>query len=131
MIINRKLESKNSKNFIPPGECPIRSILSRLGDKWSILVLVSLEANGTMRFGDLHRVIADISQRMLTVTLRSLEADGLVSRKVYPEIPPRVEYSLTETGLGLMPHLDGLVMWAEKNMPAILEKRREGETSLS
>ena len=83
------------KNFHPTGNCPIRDVLSRLGDKWSMLVLITLNANGTMRFSDIHKTIEDVSQRMLTVTLRTLESDGLVERKVYAEVPPRVEYCLT------------------------------------
>ena len=71
------------KNFHPTGNCPIRDILCRLGDKWSMLVLITLNVNGTMRFSDIQKTISDISQRMLTVTLRTLEADGLVSRTVY------------------------------------------------
>ena len=86
------------KNFHPIGNCPIRDVLSRLGDKWSMLVLITLNANGTMRFSDIHKTIEDVSQRMLTVTLRTLESDGLVERKVYAEVPPRVEYCLTEIG---------------------------------
>ena len=86
------------KNFHPDNNCPVRNVLCRLGDKWSMLVLITLNANGTMRFCDIHKTIADISQRMLTVTLRTLETDGLVSRKVYAEVPPRVEYELTERG---------------------------------
>ncbi len=78
------------KNFHPDNNCPVRNVLCRLGDKWSMLVLITLNANGTMRFCDIHKTIADISQRMLTVTLRTLETDGLVSRKVYAEVPPRV-----------------------------------------
>ena len=84
------------KNFHPDNNCPVRNVLCRLGDKWSMLVLITLNANGTMRFCDIHKTIADISQRMLTVTLRTLETDGLVSRKVYAEVPPRVEYELTD-----------------------------------
>ncbi len=76
------------KNFHPDNNCPVRNVLCRLGDKWSMLVLITLNANGTMRFCDIHKTIADISQRMLTVTLRTLETDGLVSRKVYAEVPP-------------------------------------------
>ena len=91
------------KNFHPTGNCPIRDILCRLGDKWSMLVLITLNVNGTMRFSDIQKTISDISQRMLTVTLRTLEADGLVSRTVYAEVPPRVEYQLTETGKTLIP----------------------------
>ena len=85
--------------------------------------MMSLDSNGIMRFSDLQRSISDISQRMLTVTLRCLESDGLVSRTVYPEIPPRVEYALTETGRSLIPYVDALVGWAVENMPVIMEKR--------
>ena len=101
------------KNFYSNDNCPIRDVLSRLGDKWSMLVLVTLKANGTMRFCDIHKTIADISQRMLTVTLRTLETDGLISRKVYAEVPPRVEYSLTELGKSLKPILDSMQAWGE------------------
>lgn len=111
------------KNFHPTGKCPVRDVLSRLGDKWSMLVLITLNTNGTMRFSDIHKTIDDISQRMLTVTLRILESDGLVNRKVYPEVPPRVEYCLTELGETLMPHIEGLVDWALGNMSSILESR--------
>ncbi len=111
------------KSFLPDGHCPIRNILCRLGDKWSLLVLMSLNANGVMRFSDIHRSIGDISQRMLTVTLRSLEADGLVSRAIYPEVPPRVEYTLTRSGENLIPHLNNLVGWALENLSAIVESR--------
>jgi len=109
---------KSLINFHHEGICPIRDVLSRLGDKWSMLVLVTLSANGTMRFNEIYRTIADISQRMLTVTLRTLEADGLVQRTVYPEVPPRVEYRLTETGESLMPCLDNLVNWAVGHVPS-------------
>ena len=74
-----------------------------------MLVLITLNANGTMRFSDIHKTIEDVSQRMLTVTLRTLESDGLVERKVYAEVPPRVEYCLTDTGGTLIPHIEGLL----------------------
>lgn len=112
--------------FHHTANCPIRDVLSRLGDKWSMLVLVTLQANGTMRFNDIHRSIADISQRMLTVTLRTLESDGLVARKVYAEVPPRVEYRLTPTGESLLPHIQSLVDWALQHMPEIIEHRKKG-----
>ena len=112
------------KNFHPTGNCPIRDVLSRLGDKWSMLVLITLNANGTMRFSDIHKTIEDVSQRMLTVTLRTLESDGLVERKVYTEVPPRVEYCLTDTGGTLIPHIEGLVGWALENMNIILDHRK-------
>lgn len=115
------------KTFLRVEICPIRDIISRLGDKWSLLVLATLNANGTMRFSDINKSIGDISQRMLTVTLRSLEFSGLISRNVYPEVPPRVEYSLTDSGRELMPHLDNLVDWAMKNMAHIIEARHNHE----
>lgn len=113
------------RNFHPTGACPIRVVLSRLGDKWSMLVLLTLHANGVMRFSQIQRTLADISQRMLTVTLRTLEADGMVARQVYAEVPPRVEYCLTERGESLLPHLYALVEWAGDNMDAILAAREK------
>ena len=98
-------------------------VLSKLGDKWTMLIMVTLKTNGTMRFCDIQKTIGDISQRMLTVTLRSLETDGLVIRKVYAEVPPRVEYSLTEMGHSLMPHIESLGGWALEHMADILERR--------
>lgn len=103
--------------------CPIRNILDRFGDKWSMLVIILLGKEGTLRFNQLTSQIGDISQKMLTVTLRTLEADGLVSRKIYPQIPPKVEYSLTNIGVELLPHIENLTKWALKNMPEIAESR--------
>ena len=123
------MERKKADKIQPTTGCPIRSVLSRLGDKWSILVMVVLDANDTMRFSDLHKNIEDISHRMLTVTLRTLEADGLINRKAYPEVPPRVEYSLTSMGEGLMSHIQGLVSWAAENMPEIISSRIQKEAS--
>ena len=111
------------KNFHPDDNCPVRNVLCRLGDKWSMLVLITLNANGTMRFCDIHKTIADISQRMLTVTLRTLETDGLISRKVYAEVPPRVEYQLTDLGESLMPRVQVLVDWALEHMGEIMKHR--------
>lgn len=91
-----------------------------------MLVLTTLDAGGTMRFGEVHKTIGDISQRMLTVTLRTLEDHRLVSRKVYPEIPPRVEYTLTETGASLIPHLQTLIDWAMIHMN---EHHRQGKVA--
>ncbi|NDW09560.1 helix-turn-helix domain-containing protein [Dysgonomonas sp. 520] len=118
------MKEKKIIEFQTLENCPVRNVLCRLGDKWSILVLIMLREKGTLRFSDLHKNIRDISQRMLTVTLKSLEADGLVSRKVYAEVPPRVEYTLTETGEGLIPHIQALVDWAAEYMPQIMESRK-------
>lgn len=116
---------KDSEVFSVNDSCPIRNVLDRFGDKWSILVLLVLSSEEKMRFNEIHKAINDISQKMLTVTLRMLEADGLVSRKVFPEIPPRVEYRLTEMGQSLMPHILGLVEWAKNNQSVILKQRKQ------
>lgn len=103
--------------------CPIRNILSRFSDKWSLLVLYTLNLQSTMRFNALRREIPDISQKMLTNTLRTLEEDGLVTRTIYAEVPPRVEYSITDRTRSLLPHVNSLIAWAKENMPAILRDR--------
>lgn len=108
---------------VAPG-CPIRNVLARIGDKWSMLVLYTLEQGGVLRFSELRRRIPDISQKMLTSTLRTLEEDGYVTRRVYPEVPPRVEYELTVRGRSLLPCIDNLIAWAQDNMEAILLDRR-------
>ena len=107
-----------------PG-CPIRNILARISDKWSILVIYTLnKENRALRFKELQRKIPDISQKMLTVTLRTLEEDGYVTRTIYPEVPPRVEYALTERAQTLLPHIYALIGWALENMDAILKDRK-------
>lgn len=109
-------------------DCPIRNVLARLGDKWSLLVLYMLNKHGTMRFKSLQRTIPDISQKMLTVTLRTLEEDGFVVRTIYPEVPPRVEYTLTPRGESLLPHLEGLIGWAIQHQEAIIKDRKAAAT---
>ena len=104
--------------------CPVRNVLSRVGDKWSMLVLFTLEANERQRFKELQRNIPDISQKMLTATLKMLEADALILREAFPEIPPRVEYSLTDKGKSLLPLIDNLLVWASENMDDIIEARK-------
>ena len=106
-------------------QCPIRNILARLGDKWSLLVLYTLSQKERMRFGDLRREVPDISQKMLTVTLRTLEEDGFVTRTIYPEVPPRVEYALTARAFSLLPHIQSLVAWAKENMEPIIRDRKK------
>ena len=104
--------------------CPIRNVLTRIGDKWSLLVLFTMERNGNQRFKELQRNIPDISQKMLTATLKTLEADGLVLRKAYPEVPPRVEYTLTDKDKSILPHIDSIIGWALDNMNDIMENRK-------
>lgn len=108
-------------------DCPIRNILSRIADKWSLLVIYTLDRAGreATRFKELQRSIPDISQKMLTVTLRTLEDDGYVTRTVYPEVPPRVEYALTPRAHSLLPHINALMDWAKENSDAIMADRRK------
>ena len=107
--------------------CPIRNILARLCDKWSLLVIYTLDKTGKekVRFKELQREIPDISQKMLTVTLRTLEDDGYVTRTVYPEVPPRVEYALTDRTRSLLPHINALIEWAQENKDAIIKDRKK------
>ena len=107
--------------------CPIRNILARLCDKWSLLVIYTLDKAGkeAVRFKELQREIPDISQKMLKVTLTTLEDDGYVTRTVYPEVPPRVEYALTARAYTLLPHVNALIAWALENRDAIMEDRRK------
>lgn len=106
--------------------CPIRNILARLCNKWSLLVIYTLHKSPkkTVRFNELQRQIPDISQKMLTVTLRTLTDDGYLTRTVYPEVPPRVEYALTERTHSLLPHINALIGWALENKDAIIQDRR-------
>lgn len=106
-------------------DCPIRNILARISDKWSMLILFMLYQNGTMRFNSLRHNIPDISQKMLSSTLRTLEEDGYITRTVYPEIPPRVEYSLTDRAKTLKPILESLLEWAMHNMNEIMQDRKK------
>ncbi len=105
-------------------ECPIRNIIARIGDKWFILVLLTLEGTPEpMRFKAIETAIPDISQKMLTQTLRDLEADGMVIRHAYAEIPPRVEYCLTDRAQSLLPLIHNLVDWAHDNLSGIINDR--------
>lgn len=103
-------------------DCPVRDVLKRVGDKWSILVVAVLR-DGPLRFNELRRSVEGISQRMLTLTLRSLERDGLVARTVAPTTPPRVDYRLTRSGRTLLDPIIALAAWAEKNRAAIQGSR--------
>lgn len=108
--------------------CPIRDVLDRIGDQWSLLILESL-ASKTYRFNELHRSIGDISRQMLTVTLKRLEFDGYIQRKVYAEVPTRVEYSLTPLGESFLQPLRQLVQWADSHHEAICQSRQQHKNS--
>jgi len=119
---------ENEKSDLIIEICPIRNVVSRFGDKWSLLVLLVIDRGGVIRFNELGRMIPDISTRVLSTTLKTLEADGLIDRKVYAQVPPKVEYSLTETGKSLIPLLMQLTEWAQTNMKKVMEHRSEYET---
>lgn len=119
--------AKNIEKYSLVEICPIRNVVARFGNKWSFLVIMLLSENGTMRFNQLRKLIPDISTKMLSSTLSVLEADGLVNRKVYPEVPPRVEYALTATGQSLVPLILQLTEWAQSHMQSILRHRKAYE----
>ena len=100
----------------------MREVLNRVGDKWSVLVIVNL-GEGALRFSDLKRSVEGISQRMLTLTLRSLERDGLLTRTVYPTTPPRVDYQLTRLGQTLLEPVTGLAVWAHRHSADVQRAR--------
>jgi DNA-binding HxlR family transcriptional regulator len=120
-------EITDESEALTPEFCPISDLLARLGDKWSILVLAALsDAEGSrLRFSELRRAVHGISQRMLTMTLRNLERDGILTRRIYPEVPPRVEYTLTGRGQELLVPVKALVAWMLNEWPEIARSRRE------
>lgn len=113
-------------------DCPIRNILARICDKWSMLIIYTLNAHAdeSLRFNALRKLIPDISQKMLTSTLRTLEEDGFVRRVVYAEVPPRVEYSLTDRSFTLIPIIEELIGWAANNMAPIMKDRERSAKCL-
>jgi DNA-binding HxlR family transcriptional regulator len=111
-------------NLHVPEDCrALSEVLSRVGDKWTVLVVSTL-GDGPKRFNELRKALGSISQRMLTLTLRALERDGLVTRTVFPTNPPRVDYELTRLGRSLLAPVSELGSWARKNRPAIQDARR-------
>ena len=102
--------------------CPIRNVISRFGDKWSMLVLFMLHRSetGILRFNEIRRLMTDCSQKMLSQTLKNLEQSHLVHREIYPEVPPRVEYSLTATGKSLMPAIMALIEWGKEHFNEVV-----------
>ena len=110
------MNNTTDRNF-PIETCPIRNVVARFGNKWSL------------RFNELNRLISDISTRILSGTLKTLEADGLISRKVYAQVPPKVEYRLTETGKSLIPIIMQLTAWAQENMQHVMKHRSDYENN--
>ena len=118
-------------NLHVPEDCrAVSEILARVGDKWTVLVVAEL-GNGSKRFSEIRRALGSISQRMLTLTLRGLERDGLVTRTVFPSIPPRVDYELTGLGRSLLEPVSGLGLWARQNRAAIEVARRRFDAAES
>lgn len=115
---------ENLKKYTRIEECPIRNVLSRFSSKWAMLILCVLSENEAIRFNSISKAIPDISPKVLTETLKSLEGDGLISRKLYAEVPPKVEYSLTELGKSLIPILNNLISWAIDNSAYIMKRKK-------
>ncbi len=104
-------ESKKEKAYF----CPVELTLGIMGGKWKVLILYHLMANGTVRFGELRKILTSVTQQMLTSQLRELESDGIIKREVYPVVPPKVEYSLTTYGKTLIPMLEFMMAWGKKH----------------
>lgn len=115
---------------ISPNACPVRDVIDHLGDKWSSLLIIVL-ASGPHRFSAIRRAVPDISQRMLTQTLRDLQRDGLISRQVFPTNPPSVEYRLSALGESLLEPLAAMVGWAERNHAAIRQAREAHDAQVA
>lgn len=111
--------------------CPVRNVIARFGNKWALLTVLIIGEQGVVRFNELSRLIPDVSSRVLSSTLRTLEADGFIDRKVYAVVPPKVEYRLTEVGKSLLPLIQQLTEWAQTNMKKVMNHRKEYETTNS
>lgn len=120
--------SRWKAKFASIDDCPIRTVINQIGDKWSLLILAVLGWR-PHRFGELRREISDISQRMLTQTLRDLQRDGLIARRVLPTVPPSVEYSLTDVGRSLLGPMSHLIGWAEQHHAEIKASRQRFDAS--
>ena len=109
--VEHRVDTPPARASLPA--CPVETCVQLIGSKWRLLIMRDLLMNGTMRFKELQRSVGSVSQKVLTANLREMEAAGLVVRRVYPEVPPRVEYSLTETGQSLKPVIDAMWVWGE------------------
>ncbi|WP_289740743.1 winged helix-turn-helix transcriptional regulator [Muribaculum intestinale] len=122
--MNKLPLKENLEKYTGIDSCPIRNVISRFSGKWSMLVLCVLADNEATRFNAIRKALPDISPKVLTETLKNLENDGLIVRRLYPEIPPRVEYSLSPLGVSLMPHISGLVGWAIEHFDEIIGNKK-------
>ena len=115
-------QQENLEKYAHIEDCPVRNVVSRFSGKWDILILCILAENESTRFNAISKALPDISPKVLTATLKNLETSHLISRKLYAEIPPRVEYSLTPLGQSLMPHLKALITWSLTNYQSVIAK---------
>lgn len=123
------MERHFNKSELYP-DCPIRNILNRISDKWTLLVLYTLSGHDSLRYKDLSAELKDISQKMLVLTLRTLETDGFIERFVFAEVPPRVEYRLTPRAHSLFPIINQLIQWAKDHMDEILLDRTKAKSRI-
>ena len=122
--MNKLPLKENLEKYTGMDSCPVRNVISRFSGKWSMLILCVLADNEATRFNAIGKALHDISPKVLTETLKNLENDGLIVRRLYPEIPPRVEYSLSTLGKSLMPHISGLVGWAIEHFDEIIGNKK-------
>ena len=116
------MEDQTAKKELPA--CPVETTLMLIGNKWKVLILRDL-LPGTKRFGELKKSIGNVSQKVLTAQLRDMESNGLINPKVYPEVPPRVEYALTERSKSLLPYINALIKWASDHKEEIMKDRKK------
>lgn len=116
---------ENKKKYTDVNACPVRNIISRFSGKWPLLILCVLSENDSTRFNAIGKAIPDISPKVLTETLKNLEADGFINRRLYAEVPPRVEYSLTPLGQSLLPIIDSMIEWAVAHFSDVGARKRK------
>jgi DNA-binding HxlR family transcriptional regulator len=116
---------ENKKKYTDVNACPVRNIISRFSGKWSLLILCVLSENDSTRFNAIGKAIPDISPKVLTETLKNLEADGFINRRLYAEVPPKVEYSLTPLGQSLLPIIDSMIEWAVAHFSDVGARKRK------
>ena len=125
MKINNLPLQENKKKYTDVNACPVRNIISRFSGKWSLLILCVLSENDSTRFNAIGKAIPDISPKVLTETLKNLEADGFINRRLYAEVPPKVEYSLTPLGQSLLPIIDSMIEWAVAHFSDVGARKRK------
>lgn len=107
--------------------CKAAPMLEWLGNKWALVVLVKISENGLMRFNELYRLIPSVSEKVLSQVLKRLTLDGIINRELFPDVPPRVEYSVTELGKTLLPHVEALIKWGQDNFEQIMINRQRNK----